>query len=102
MAVFTSVSLSSGSTGKSSLMASNRSKAIRAAISYPSATRIGWIPLSNNCSACSRSAPAKTRIHREGEGGGRERERKRCTQLKMNGNENSTQECEILRFQNNY
>ena len=60
IAVLISGSLSSKLTGKSSDISSNRLIAACAAISYPSAIRIGCIPLSNNCSACSNNAPAKT------------------------------------------
>ena len=47
-------------TGKLSQILSSSSMAILAANSYPSAILMGWIPQSNSCSACSRSAPART------------------------------------------
>lgn len=48
------------STGKLSDILSMCSIAILAASSKPSEIRIGWRPQSNNCSACSSKAPAKT------------------------------------------
>jgi hypothetical protein len=48
------------STGKVSAIFSKCFTAHCAASSKPSAIRIGWIPLSSNISACSRSAPANT------------------------------------------
>lgn len=48
------------STGKLSAIFSKCFTAHCAASSKPSAIRIGWIPLSNKSSACSRRAPANT------------------------------------------
>ena len=50
-----------GSSGKDSALFSRFWIAHRAAISKPSAIRMGWIPLSNRFSAFSRSAPARTK-----------------------------------------
>ena len=65
MAVWMSGSGSSKLTGKASLISSRRSRAIFAACSYPSATRIGWMPLSRSVSACSRRAPANTAVDKK-------------------------------------